>query len=233
MMHRVVRVARTRSACSSSFVVRSRLPTGFSSLCMYCEISEPTPPRNDRPFAARLSPLHQIPSRVSSSHSATSTLPREGKGRRFTIMGEATENLKVRRSEVVFVMRKFRLDGGSCLSNIQIVTAGGGPSHLLSGKSRSVKPVNREGEMDLLLRADMGRSPAGATVPRGRAAGRWSYSGAGRRRRGATRCRAARRARREVADTACRRSAGWWRRRRDGQRWPRPARATAGTRPTA
>ena len=36
--------------------------------------------------------------------------------------------------------------------------------------------------MELLLRVDAGRSPAGATVPRGRAAGRWSHSGAGRRR---------------------------------------------------
>jgi hypothetical protein len=48
-----------------------------------------------------------------------------------------------------------------------ILTAGGGGSHLLPGRSPRAKYVNREDEMDLLLRAEMGRFPAGARAPRG------------------------------------------------------------------
>jgi len=62
---------------------------------------------------------------------------------------------------------KDPIDPVSGLPIKTFLTAGGGASHLLPGKTAGGNYVNREGEMDLLPRAEMGRIPAGARAPRG------------------------------------------------------------------
>src|SRR3990167_4744940 len=80
-----------------------------------------------------------------------------------------------------------------------------GRESFTSRETTSAEVAEREGELDLLRRGGGGISWAGGGTPRGGVAGRWSHSGAGRRRGvDATRCRAVRRARRGAGGRTCR-----------------------------
>jgi hypothetical protein len=74
-----------------------------------------------------------------------------------------------------------RVRGPARPSASRSLTAGGGGRHLLPERSPCRKSLNREREVDLLPRAEVGSVPAGGAASRREAAGRWSQAGPGRR----------------------------------------------------